>query len=58
MLPSFFQCKLQSIVLNNKDKKYDTELAAMENERNAIKTEIDPLKQKNLDSCRKMGFLQ
>ena len=30
--------------IDAKDKKYDTELAAMENERNAIKTEIDTLK--------------
>ena len=30
--------------INNKDKKFDTDLAAMEQERNAIKTEIDTLK--------------
>ena len=30
--------------INNKDKKFDTELAALESERNAIKTEIDTLK--------------
>ena len=30
--------------INAKDKKFDTDLAAMEQERNAIKTEIDTLK--------------
>lgn len=30
--------------INNKDKKFDTDLAALEAERNAIKTEIDTLK--------------
>ena len=30
--------------INNKDKKFDTDLAALESERNAIKTEIDTLK--------------
>ena len=30
--------------IDAKDKKYDTELASLENERNAIKTEIDTLK--------------
>ena len=30
--------------INNKDKKFDTDLAALEQERNAIKTEIDTLK--------------
>lgn len=30
--------------IDNKDKRYDVELAALENERNAIKTEMDTLK--------------
>ena len=30
--------------INNKDKKFDTDIAALEAERNAIKTEIDTLK--------------
>lgn len=30
--------------INNKDKKFDTDLAALEQERNAIKTEMDTLK--------------
>ena len=30
--------------INNKDKKFDTDLAALETERNAIKTEIETLK--------------
>ena len=30
--------------INQKDKKFDTDLAALEAERNAIKTEIDTLK--------------
>ena len=30
--------------IDSKDKRYDVELAHLENERNAIKTEIDTLK--------------
>mgnify|MGYP000039151673 FL=1 len=30
--------------INAKDKKFDTDIAALEQERNAIKTEIDTLK--------------
>ena len=30
--------------IDSKDKKFDTDLAAMESERNAIKTEMDTLK--------------
>ena len=30
--------------INNKDAKFDTDLAALESERNAIKTEMDTLK--------------
>ena len=43
--------------INAKDKKFDTDLAAMEQERNAIKTEIDTLKtvaKENVDRTFKL----
>ena len=43
--------------INQKDKKFDTELAAMDAERNAVKTEMDTLKsvaKENVDRTFKL----